>query len=320
MNEEIAPDSLIPYLREEYALEAPLACSLIRRGFNDSYLVESSAGKFVFRIYFRDKYYIDSIDDFRWELAFLAHLQGCNIPVCSPIARKNGDTLGSFADSAGPRSAALFSFIGAESPNKQEEHAARLGDIAARLHRAADTFSTSLARYHLDLRYLTEEPLRLIDEFLREQGRAGVDIYRPAVAEQESLIRAIGREAPVYGPIHGDLHRGNVLIADDGSFALIDFDHGGYGWRAYDIASCTGGMAEPAWQAFIAAYERVRSLEEVERSAIAAFRKVRPLWDLGDVLAMRKAWDNFNEFGSDFANKIEATLAKCFGDGEAAKP
>jgi|SRR5579862_2730410 len=314
MNEEIAPDLLIPYLREEYALKEPVTCGLIRRGFNDSYLVEAAGAKFVFRVYFRDKYYIGNADDFRWELAFLAHLKISAVPVCPAIAKANGDTLGSFADSVGPRSCALFPFAEGEPPEKADlARAAQMGDAAARMHQAAESFCTQYPRYHFDLRYLADEPLRLIDAFLREHEREGVGGYRRAVAEQEAVISAIGRDTPVYGPIHGDLHRGNVLAAEDGALTLIDFDHGGYGWRAYDIASCTGGMPDPAWQAFIASYEKVRPLEKTERDAIEAFRKVRPLWDIGDVLAMRKAWDNYEEFGADFADKIEAMLAKSFG-------
>ncbi|HEX5323573.1 MAG TPA: phosphotransferase [Capsulimonadaceae bacterium] len=313
MNEEIAPDALIPYLREQYALEDPITCSLIRRGFNDSYLVEAAADKFVFRVYFRDKYYIAGPDDFRWEHDLLAHLHENGVPVCPPIPTRAGYTLGSITDAYGERSCALFSFAPGEPPAKTDlARAGNLGEITARTHLAADRFTTTYHRYHFDLRYLIAQPLQLMDDFLKNQRRAGVGGYRAAIALQESLISVLGQELPAYGPIHGDLHRGNVL-ADGNGMTLIDFDHGGYGWRAYDIASCTGGMPEEAWSAFIESYEKLRPLEPSEHSAIEAFRLVRPIWDMGDVLAMREAWSNHSDFGPEFADRIEEMLKRQFG-------
>jgi Ser/Thr protein kinase RdoA (MazF antagonist) len=37
--------------------------------------------------------------------------------------------------------------------------------------------------------------------------------------------------------IHGDLHGGNGHFAGPRQLTLFDFDHGGYGWRAYDRKS-----------------------------------------------------------------------------------
>lgn len=317
MNEQIEPEALIPHLTREYAVGLPIACSLIRRGFNDTYLVAAADRKLVFRVYFRDKYYIGGEGDFRWEVGLLAHLKGSGLPVCAAIPRRNGELLGSIADCADDRSCALFPFVEGEPPPKAftDERARDLGAIIARLHQAADSYETTNPRYEFDLRYLAEQPLQLMDIFLKENGRAGVHKFLPAVAAVEAKISAIGRDTPVFGPIHGDLHRGNILATDDGNLTFIDFDHAGYGWRAYDLASCTGGMAEPVWHAVLAGYEAVRPLSRAEHDAIDAFRTIRPVWDMGDVLAMRKAWDNHAEFGAEFADKIEAMLESRFGGG-----
>ena len=43
-------EALLPTLAAEYALDEPLACHLIRRGFNDHYRVRAGAAEYVLRL------------------------------------------------------------------------------------------------------------------------------------------------------------------------------------------------------------------------------------------------------------------------------
>jgi Ser/Thr protein kinase RdoA (MazF antagonist) len=49
-------------------------------------------------------------------------------------------------------------------------------------------------------------------------------------------VRALPRDADSYGLIHFDAHEANLLIDNDGTITLFDFDDCAYGWFAYDIA------------------------------------------------------------------------------------
>src|SRR5450432_2475079 len=101
-NTLVAAEALIPYLKKHYGFPAPVECELIRRGFNDNYLVRAGTSQFVLRLYFNGKYYIQSDADFRFELDWLAFLHAEGIPVAYAIRRKDGDLLGNIDTDSGP--------------------------------------------------------------------------------------------------------------------------------------------------------------------------------------------------------------------------
>ena len=71
---------------------------------------------------------------------------------------------------------------------------------------------------------------------------------------------------------------------------MFDFDHCGYGWRAYDIAVFLGSMPLEIGAAFLEGYQSLRRLSAAEIAAIPTFVKIRLIWDTGDVLAMVPLW------------------------------
>ena len=50
-----------------------------------------------------------------------------------------------------------------------------------------------------------------------------------------------------------------------------------------------------------------------QRPTLPAFRKIRPIWDKGDILAMRTAWGDDREFGDDFADRIVTMFGRLCG-------
>jgi Ser/Thr protein kinase RdoA (MazF antagonist) len=84
--------------------------------------------------------------------------------------------------------------------------------------------------------------------------------------------------------------RRNVHFDDAGRATLFDFDHSGYGWRVWDVATALRGLSGPSRSALLAGNDAVRPLADAERNALPVFRALRPVWDCGDFLAMRPAW------------------------------
>lgn len=90
-----------------------------------------------------------------------------------------------------------------------------------------------------------------------------------------------------YGLIHGDLHRDNILICEDSTFAVIDFDDCGFGYHLYDIACLLDSLQRRVLRdpedyqegktALLQGYQQVRSLSpgyEPYLSLFMAFRDV----------------------------------------------
>jgi Ser/Thr protein kinase RdoA (MazF antagonist) len=313
-NTLLAAGDLPGILANHYELRAPVECEFIRRGFNDHYRVRTGDRQFVLRLYFNGKYYIESISDFRFELELLAFLHENGISVSYPIKRKDGDLIGVLETPRSSRCFALFTF--AEGEKRQEigpVPGRKLGNAVAQLHVAADRFHSPHRRYHLNLEYLLDRPMQLIDQFLHERGKSSTDAYQSFVDDLKKKICALPTKGDAYGLIHGDLHGGNFFFTEEDEPILFDFDHGGYGWRAYDLAACKGSLTADGWSAYLESYQQIRPLSEAELESIPAFRKIRPIWDKGDILAMRTAWGDDREFGDDFADRIVTMFGRLCG-------
>ena len=316
-NVRVDPAALMPLIEQDYDLRGPIACSWIRRGFNDTYLVETPSTKYVFRLYFNHKYWISGPDDFRFELELLRFVHGRGVAVAPSIPRRDGALLGTYPTGAGTRYCALFAFAdGAIRGPVTESQARTLGKTLAAFHVAADRFRSSrpgYGRYDMNLRYLLDQPVELLDTFLREQGRAGLERFQPRFAELREQVLALPAGGGNYGVIHGDPHRGNAAVTDAGEVTLFDFDHGGFGWRAYDLAVCWRSLPAEAQPACLEGYAVVRPLSDLEAQLLPTFRTLNAIWDLGDVLAMRAAWDADEPFDAQFAARAEQRLERLFG-------
>lgn len=318
-NVRVAEADLAQLVAAECPLDRPVACSWIRRGATHTYLVEAPAGRHVLRLYLNHKDWIAGPDDFRFELELLRFARSGGVPVAAPVARRDGELRGAVGTGAGTRSCALFEFAhgAAEGPLTQEQ-AAALGRALARFHGAADDFRPSRAaygRYHLDLRYLLDQPVALLDSFLREHGRGGLARYGRRLAALRAQAQELPKAPGLYGVVHGDPHRSNVAAAAGGRVTLFDFDHGGFGRRAYDLA--VGSAPQATREACVRGYEEVRPLRPPERALLPAFRTLNAVWDVGTVLPMRAAWGAEEEIGAEFAENAERRFARILGDRRA---
>jgi Ser/Thr protein kinase RdoA (MazF antagonist) len=78
----------------------------------------------------------------------------------------------------------------------------------------------------------------------------------------------------------------NAHLADDGAVTLYDFDSGGPGWRAYDLATFLmearkHPQADALWEAYLHGYTEQRSLGAREHEAIPLFLAARYYWSIG---------------------------------------
>ena len=273
-----------------YDVRTPLTCRFLRSGFNEHFRATAGETELHVRVYFDGKYYIGGRDDFRCELALTAALAEAGCGVAAPVPRRDGELL-SIAE-VGGRSRCLALLVvapGEVKPEPSVEDAAAIGRGVAMIHATADTVAPSLpgARYHLDRRYLLDQPLR---ELRRAAGDAPeLASVEAIVGELADVLHALPKDSSDYGLIHADFHLGNMHFADDGTLTVFDFDHCAYGWRAYDFAPLRMSLSDANWDAVLDAYAQMRPLPPgIDR--IDQLVKARVLWDIGDILAMEAVW------------------------------
>lgn len=273
-------DALALIVAADYDLPLPVSCTLTSPGVNDTYRITTEGRTFFYRIY---RAGWRTAADIQYELELLLHLRRVGVPVSVPVPKPDGSYVTALALAEGVRPAVLFTEAEGQVLAYTAADAFEYGCAAGRLHNGMDSFRSDLPRVAVNLETLLEQPLRLIRPFAERLGRwaffadAG-DRLRARVHRVEPLLEQ--------GICHGDLHGHNVHKTKDGGLTLFDFDCGGPGYRAYDLACYRWAVsrhapnAEP-WDAFLRGYRMERPVAQVDLDAVPVFVAIRTLWLLG---------------------------------------
>jgi len=286
------------FVSMHYDLPNSIECKLLYRGWNDIFEVRTNDdARFIFRI---SKRRARGDADVASETAFLAYLDEAGIPVAAAIPMRNGSLFTSTFFPEGLRPAVLFRYAeGRPSQARSSTADARVnGATLARIHDAANGLDASdWGRYRLDRDHLLHRPLSAIlaIDDLSDSVRTGlVDLTGrlcSALAERDGLS---------WTRCHGDCHGYNAHIALRGPRAgqavFFDFDEGGPGYLAYDLAaflhSCVsfGRKDHAFWHAFIEGYRTICKLPHVDFEAVHLFVPIRHMWLVGEYASHIDEW------------------------------
>jgi Ser/Thr protein kinase RdoA (MazF antagonist) len=283
--------ALLELIREQYGLDPRVSeIKFLRRGLNDTYLLEGDQGRFVFRLYRSWR----TADDVAFELEWLDHLAAHNVPLLPALRLVDQRKYGSLRAAEGIRHYALFPHAGEIEHLPVDRALARLmGKSLAHLHRSSDDFVSAAQRFRLDLAHLIEQPMHAI-HLLFFRDRDALTFLEGIAAKVASDLQTLPVTTPIYGPCHGDIHFEN-FCRFRGEPLWLDFDCGGLGWRVYDIATFywalklkwAGWSVEYAdtddaiWRAFVDAYQAARGLSPEEWRILPAFVVARHIWGTG---------------------------------------
>ena len=274
----LAIEALVAFLWPDYPLSMPTACHLIKTGFNDHYFVSTPDGDYVLRVYTHGW---RSAEDIAYELAALAHLEARGVPVCGPVVRRDGAYQCTIPALEGPRVAALFPFAHGHAPDAMNADENRTcGRTMALIHKHTEDFVCEYHRFPLDLDHLIAQPIEVILPFLAHRPADAASVQAAGRELRAGLEAQVGRLE--WGYCHGD-YPGNAYMDAGGTLRVFDFDCGGPGWRAYDLALCRlgFGVEDAQWESFCAGYEEVRAIPEAARAAIPWFIVARQIWRIG---------------------------------------
>jgi Ser/Thr protein kinase RdoA (MazF antagonist) len=275
-----------------YDLAPITECRLLQRGFNDSYVVRIETGeRFILRLSI-SRHRLRAEADVAAETAFLTYLDAANVPVATAVPTKDGHLFTTSILPDGPRPTVLFHHAEGRAPDLDAPADARAQAITlAQLHLAADSYpGRQDGRHRLYLDQLLHRPAQAIQALDLGASRARDDL-----ATLEMLLAdAVGRlDADLTRTrCHGDVHSLNARIAEAGSHAgkavFFDFDEGGFGYLAYDLAVhlwaqvSFGRRRHHMWHAFDAGYRSIRPLEPADEAAIPVFAAIRHIWLIGE--------------------------------------
>ena len=177
----------------------------------------------------------------------------------------------------------------------RERYVAAYATNVARLHAAWDDFASSHRRFALDLDHLIDAPAAALVPFLRDRPD-DLAYLRALTAFLRRSVEEWG-DALSWGVCHGDLHGGNAHLGADGSVTLFDFDCGGMGYRAYELAvfrwgtaAAWGKDADRFWAQFVKSYGAEHPLAQADLDAVPVFVAIRQLWWMGLQAANADDW------------------------------
>jgi Ser/Thr protein kinase RdoA (MazF antagonist) len=289
-------DTIKALLQDRYDLPAPLDVTFLRRGFNDSFEVRSGNEKLaVLRLSgsrVRGQAAVETETD------LLAFLGGAGIPVAAPIQARDGRLFSRLELPQGERSAVLFRYVEGEEPGYHSAGDAKAqGVTMARIHDAANGFPRwNSGANRLDLDHLLHRPLATVLALGLLDTDAAKSLTDLA-SRLSSSVTAI--DALTWVSCHGDCHGGNARIAKDGPLKgqaiFFDFDDGGPGYLAYDLAvflwSLTfHGSGYAIWHAFIEGYRSVRPIDPIDFEATHLFVPIRHFWLMGNYGNQTAEW------------------------------
>lgn len=282
---------------------------LIQHGLNDHYAMRTTQGDYILRVY---RHGWRTPDDIVWELALLEHLEACHVPVAAGIRRADGGWYSNLVALEGTRSVAIFqrapgayTHFGAAGRHRVSpaDCAAQFGQSLAALHAASDSFKPSTQRFALNLEHLLDEPLRAIQQVYAHRPQELAELER--LADQLYALMEPARAKLDWGACHGDCTGGNSTFSNN-EVIHFDFDCGGPGWRAYDLAVWYWSMTinttpDSVWDQFLSAYRSHRTISQADIALIPAFAAIRVIWLMGlwcqnaPVLGFHKLHDDYLE-------------------------
>lgn len=232
------------------------------------------------------------------EHRLLAALLAAEIPVCAPLAFPDGETLHTTLDIH----YALWPRTGGRSPDELSDAQVEvLGRLLARIHTIAADIGAPHRRV-LDADSVPLEALALLerDDWLPPACRRR---YVGAVERLVAIYRERSRGLAIQ-PIHGDCHRGNLLLGDAGWF-FLDFDDMVIGPPVQDVWMLLPGRdaeADRQRRLLVDAYRAFRPFDARGFDLIEPLRGFRFVFYAGWIA---RRWDDpafpdaFPHFGTD---------------------
>jgi Ser/Thr protein kinase RdoA (MazF antagonist) len=261
-------------LRACYDLDG-VACEPLNSPTNDLVVVTTPTERFALKLYNLNSRPPAEVE---WEVQLITHLADKGAPVAKPVAGRNG-YVESFHVDGEDRATVLFEWAVGEKPSAEPATYRLLGQAAAQIHQAAETFTTSASPER------TYEVAELLDDQLRRMNTHLIAARRWQQASDlgERLKEVLADSGLDRGICHMDLTLDNVH-RDRDSLTVFDFDSAGACWRSIEPHGVLR-LSQEYFQAWLEGYRAVRSFDSGNERAVEAFAIIGDFrvvaWKLG---------------------------------------
>ena len=218
-------------------------------------------------------------------MGLVRHLASLGAPVTRPVEGARGHVESVVLDGE-HRSAVLFEWAPGVKPAPDHRTYVLLGDAAARIHSAADTYRPGRVRDSYDLGGLVDDQVELMRAELVRAGRYDAVVALGARLRERAADPTLDR-----GVCHMDLTLDNVHRSGD-QLTVFDFDSAGWCRRAIEPSGVLR-FRDGFFRDWLRGYRAVRPFSDADERAVAAFGIIGDLrnvvWKLGLAASSRGA-------------------------------
>lgn len=261
-------------LTKKYGLQEP-KCKNLNTLANDSYEVVTSDGHFALKVYNATA---RKPQEVQWELDLTLHLIENGAPVAHPVIGTDGNYLQAFSVDDEDRVTVLFEWAAGEKPKPELSTYVLLGEAAAQIHTAADSFTSELPREEFDAHELFDDQLKRMKKPLEDSGQ-----WQRVYDLTERMRRIVSNPKLDYGIIHNDLTLDNIHLHEN-KLVVFDFDSAAKSWRAAEPWGVLKA-SEDRFKAWLEGYRSVRDFSQEDEQTVAAFVIIEDIrnvtWKLG---------------------------------------
>ncbi|CAN5447035.1 phosphotransferase enzyme family protein [soil metagenome] len=277
----LSTSALLNLVVENHSLSKDASILFLKRGFNDTYLIQDKDKKYILRIY---KHNWRSIESIETEIKLLKYLKENGIYVSYPIADTEQQFIQSLEAPEGLRYAVLFSYAEGNQIRKlNNEQAYLLGIETGKIHLLTQNKSLGSTAQNYDIQLQFEKTLKTLKPILTHH----IDKYEYLMhlqSEFSSKFNSIDKTQIGFGICHGDLQAENFHVNNSNQFTFFDFDFFGTGALIYDIGVFIWydhkNKPKEIIDAFLRGYQTQRKLTETELSLLPYFSTLRALFQM----------------------------------------
>lgn len=270
-------DAISKWIEGEYGFVGTTIKPL-RAYTNDVYEV-SGEKKFLLKVYgdgWRTK------SEILWEIDLLSFLKSKGVDVAGVVAGMTGNKLFLINVEGGERLAVLFEWargVKPDSPFSMSDYE-KLGAAIAKIHKASDEFVSEHQRTRLDLDYLINNPLLIIE---KSCDLKMFSFFKELADSLKKEVIAFEQKGLDVGVVHDDVTFDNLHIDENGEIIFYDFDSGGVGYRALDLQGWAMLDKEtvPRQEAFIKGYRTIREISDNDILASPYLHAANEFWGIG---------------------------------------
>jgi Ser/Thr protein kinase RdoA (MazF antagonist) len=272
---------LLLLIENNYTLSTRAKIKYLKRGFNDTYIIEDGHNKFILRVY---KHGWKTHGNIETEISLLNDLYTNNISVSCPIADKNGEFVQTITAAEGIRYIVLFSFAQGQAIRKlNAEQSFNLGKVTGQMHLVTQYKSYGNVPFIYSFDKQLENTLTILSPILIAYPLQ----YKSLLALKNDFLNIWEKTNEidiVKGTCHGDLQAENFHINDEHKITFFDFDFCGYGPLIYDIGVFLWydhkNKNIDIVKSFLKGYTTQRPLTPTEISLLPYFGTLRALFQM----------------------------------------